>query len=784
MYSKDQHALAASDDNIETVWRSNLLIELLSNDVYSSAPQIVITSSPQFGKLLINDKTVEYIPNQPIETIDTFEYQLIIGNYSSNNAKVTIKLNNAISELQILEGDYIEDNQTINLRITTTIPVKENTIFAIERLVNQTSNFPIQHLTMEKGKTSVVLTSIITSNENAQYDSAQIFKVYSETNENLHGEISFNYLAVAKPENMFLSIKPNWYNKNSADLMVKERGLYMNWMNYPVWQIPENPAWSENPFNNNSWLLYYHSLYWLFAYEYAYDESQNEQYLALIGNTILNYLKNSPRDTPKSHMSWDDHTVSLRTDVISYFYNKYFKYIWNVTEKNQFFNSLDIHADELRKLLDNPVFKANNHAMFHALSLYNLTYAFPLRTINTDYRTRAIERIYELFEELIDTETGISLEQSTYYQFVAIDLFLQAKKLIKNLSGVDDPYINTSLKLMIDFSSHLIYPNNGAPSIGDSNFGYTNYVKTLSSYINESNIESEFFDYVISKGSAGQHLKKIIQSSKTGYVVIRPNNLSEWNQQSILFMDFGNTRHSHGHHDAMSFTFFSDNHELLIDSGGPYVYSEVGRKYFWSKLAHNTLIINNIETSLENAKLVKAECIELICYSIGQQPQNGNMHTRVIISLGDNKPNVYVFDHVKNQNLLNSYKLIYHFPPYAQIEQKNESTSVNVIYSPNKKIFIDVLSNSLLTSSIYYGYQDDKYKQGWVTPKYATEIPAPVVEFNTQNNNYWSLTSINQNGEPNDSVVQEVGDNFVIEINSKRFLIDFENTSEPTLSVY
>jgi hypothetical protein len=779
---KNRIELTATNDELITTWQENITISPLENDIFHTQPKIIITSQPKFGSIKINDDRLIYTPKSKTEISDTLEYKLTLGEDTSNQAKITLTLNNKIENFSIIEGDILEENQEININITTLLPVKEDTYFTLTRKIDEKDDdtFSIEDAFIPKGENSVNIKTSITAPDELKFNKNHIIRVKSNQLPDSNNKINYTYLSVASPDDMFLSIKGIWYNKASADLMLNQRGLVMSWMNYPVWNIPLKPTWAENPYNNNSWLLYYHSLYWLFAYEYAYNETNNSDYLKIIEDTILDYLQQSPRNNPKNYMSWDDHSVSWRTDVLSYFYTKYFKNLWNDTKKTLFLHALDIHADELRKLLDNPLFDKNNHGMFHALSLYNLTYAFPRRTYDTDYRERALERIYELFNNMVDTETGVSLEQSTHYQFVAIDLFLKAKKLIKNLSGVNDPYVNKSLTLMVDYSAHLIYPTGEAPTIGDSNYGHKNYVQTLSKYLENTGIESQYFNYVKSQGNSGAHLQKIFRSDKAGYTIIRPNNEGTWANQSILFADFGNKKYAHGHQDAMSFTLFSDGYKLLIDSGGPYVYLPPGRTYFWSKFAHNTLVINNEGNTLENATLIDSKCIENICYTIGQLIQNEQKHTRLILTFGKQKPNTYVFDYVE-ANKVNDYKLIYHFPTTAQLTSVN--TEVKINYSATKSIKISTLSNSELSLDEYNGYKTDEYKQGWITPKYAKEKPAPAIEFTAKNQNFWVLTSIKQKTiELKTSVTNENG-NFNIQIENSQILLDMASNDIPKIEI-
>lgn len=773
--------LESSPDTYSSHWNDSLVLDVLSNDTYSGEVSIEIVDEPLYGIIQIDNHKVVYYPHSKKKVSDSFSYKISSRSGVSNTSNVQIKIGNFVESVEfidLLSGQRvsnIQEFESYKVKMALSVSSDEDSYFHVIEEVENKSNLLVEQ-TLPSGER--ILEFDFTPSGKGEKKLRLIEQ--GGASDAVSYEIPFNYMATSDPENMFLSIKGIWFNKPSADLFLKKRGFVLSWMNYPVWEIPEKPTWSEDPYKNNSWQLYYHSLFWLFAYEYAYIEYSNEEYLDIIGDTILDYLAKSPKDNPKSYMSWDDHSVSWRTDVIAYFYNKYFNSRWSQEDKRKFKAGLTSHANELRELLDNPLFEKNNHGMFHALSLYNLTFSYPAISIDTDYKQRSQERIFELLENMVDVETGVSLEQSTHYQLVALDLFLTANELMYNLEGAENPELSSKLEKMIDFSAHIIYPNGGGPAIGDSNYGHTNYLNVLNKYIENKGLESQYLDYLNSKGIEGRKPERLFYSEKAGYAIFHQISDSEFDRQSILFSDFGKKKYAHGHHDAMSFTYFDDGEELLIDSGGPYVYLPPGRTYFWSKYGHNSLVINGEGSVLEDAKLIDTKCEKSFCYVMGQLVQHSILHTRAIIMVGEQSPSVYVIDYVSSEQL-SDYELLYHFPISSEVHLN--STITNIKLKNGKEYFMDVQSNLEMDVDIYKGIENNNVVQGWVTPKYAKKLPSPVISYKgSGSKESWLVTSVTKSSLENRVNVSVTEGVIHLKTGSFEIMLNMSDIKEPKIT--
>ncbi|WP_170309576.1 heparinase II/III domain-containing protein [Litorilituus lipolyticus] len=779
--------LIANTDIIEETWVNNLEIDVLGNDVYTGSVEIVIQNQTEYGSLEVKDNRVIYNVNTTNLKTDSFSYYLKQGRQTSAIANVTIELSNQVSNILLPQVNFLEEGNTYSVEVELFQPLFEDQNIILERMINGEVDhtFGTKKFFLQKGEDKLSISYEHYVDElPGDYRQEHTLIAYLEVNEKNKIEKKYDSIGTPNPDSLHQSIKTIWYNSKDYKSIVERRAFGLSWMNYPVWTIPDEPTWTENPYNNNSWLLYYHSLTWLYAYEYAYEVSGNVEYIEVIEKTLLNYLASSPQSSPKNPMSWNDHTVALRTDNLVYLYTKFFKKTWDDDTKSLFLSGVKEHAAELRKLLDDKRYFAHNHSMFHALSLYNYSFALPVESMNFDYRERAKQRMKELHEEMVDGESGISVEQSSAYHVGAIKLFATSNDLMSNLSGVYDEELKEGISKMVDFAAHLLYPNGGAPTMGDSNYGDITYLTRLNEAIENKGIESSFLDFVNSGGVEGESLQTILASTSSGYVLLRPEIDYNWHDQTVLFFDAGKKKHSHGHYDALNFTLFNDGESLLVDSGGPFIYTSAYRAHFRSKYAHNALIIDGVEEDINDSVLHDTECLPSICYTAGQITQRGTTHSRVIIATRDSKPMTYIFDHVRSSELHN-FELLYHFPVDSVIA--NHSSFDRVRLSSGTSFDVTVISSSDLHKNYYHGdgSVELQNKRGWVSPKYALELPAPVLEYSNYSKNYWSLTEINQTGTvSNFNIIKSSGsESFTIVAADFSISIDLTNVDTPIIQL-
>jgi hypothetical protein len=777
--------LLANNDGVTSLWSNALSIDVLENDFYEENAEVIITKQPLYGlAVVVSNNTILYIPNEDNEIEDEFSYYLKQGDYNSDAAKVSLSLMAKVSSVTLPEVDYLEEGYSYPINVLFSVPLLKDASLIVERYVDGIidNNYIQQPIIVEAGTKLLNWDYYLEIKESAgDYNQNHELVFYLDNAIIVKSSNTYLSQGIPDPDLMNVSTKPLWYNEIESNRIINNGQFVLTWMNYPAWDMPSELMWDEDPFNNKSWLLYYHSLSWLFAYEYAYNNTNDETHLDSISDAMFDYVIASPKSNPKNYMSWDDFTVALRTDNLLYFYNRYFKKIWDDSKREKFLSAMAEHAAELRTLLDSNLFFAHNHSMYHALSLYNYSFALPSESAAFDYSLRSKERMEELYEEMVDDSSGVSVEQSSNYHMGAIKLFSLSNELIYALSGTYNQALKPKIEAMIDFAAHLMFPNGGAPTMGDSNYGDTGYLTRLNRSLEKKGLTSDYLTYVNSKGEEGDVLENVFASEESGYAILRPEGVEDWQNQTVILFDAGKKRYSHGHDDALNFTLFTDGESLLIDAGGPFIYSRQERDYYRSKYAHNSLIIDSQKYDDVDASLVEAECLETYCYTIGEISQRGLNHIRVLLSTRNSAPVTYVFDYVRSP-MSHEFELLYHFPPDSEVIPG--STDDTIAYISGKKISVRTIASMPLTKQYYNGFGSaaDENKQGWVSPKYALEVPAPVISYNSNGKGYWSLTEINPSlvSEPAE-LTSEAGNKFKLTSNNLSITIDLSDPSKAIL---
>ena len=95
-----------------------------------------------------------------------------------------------------------------------------------------------------------------------------------------------------------------------------EQGQLRVWPNFETCQIPDDIEWVEDPFNNKTWKLYYHSLTWIYGLLWGYDNGLSSgRVLVDLVKSYCSHLVYHPQESDV--MVWDDHAAADRLSVLS-----------------------------------------------------------------------------------------------------------------------------------------------------------------------------------------------------------------------------------------------------------------------------------------------------------------------------------------------------------------------------------------------------------------------------------------------------------------------------------
>jgi hypothetical protein len=513
------------------------------------------------------------------------------------------------------------------------------------------------------------------------------------------------------------------------------RSLYFH--GFDRWDLPLENTWMEDPFHNKTWSLWYQCLTWLYLPSLNFEKTGDRKYLEQIRNYSLSWMKeHQDIDLPsKNTMSWDDHAVAYRSTLLIYIYLKYFQ-----SDKDwgdHFNKSITMHAQCLHEFLSEPRFYGNNHGVFHCFALLNIYSAIRYLDFPHFYKIDAERRLAELLHEMIDWDEGVTREQAIEYQYIGMELVDEVINFVDKFSLTNSELIS-GLKLlilkMIDFSINIRWPDNTLPAIGDTWLNWSGWsVSTLDILIKYSErypINQDSLKKLIGfRDSTSIKFPSVYAYPVSGVVMIDGGS-EKWS----LLLKGGPIVHSHGHNDHLNVQYFQGDSLILVDSGGPYKYSDPLREYFKSTRAHNILCLKGQDYFPYGILSEDLSFVMTDSYAhIGgvHRLSEHVFHVRNTIYILKSKL-LLVFDEVYSESAINvDVETYWHFSFDLNVSELTKNYADGVFVVANEKFHSNarIISNSYFSCEVVKG-QTDPDMQGWVTTKVGEMIPAPVVTIN------------------------------------------------------
>jgi hypothetical protein len=221
----------------------------------------------------------------------------------------------------------------------------------------------------------------------------------------------------------------------------------------------------------------------------------------------------------------------------------------------------------------------HNHAWFQDMTLIAAAQIMDNFPCAQRWLNIGIERLTDQINHLIVRDNGyaVFVENSIGYHD-GVQRILEFAGELVYFSG-QTTFFKKVANELIAWSAFLRYPNNKAPSQGDT--------FRISRQINNPDII---------KGKPYQQVQSIVLP-KAGYAIVKGNH----DELPFMFCMFASSlSKTHKHEDNLSFTFFFDGIEWFVD---PSFYSHEYTKdiplYLRSALAHNSIAIPNKHYSIE-----------------------------------------------------------------------------------------------------------------------------------------------------------------------------------------
>lgn len=525
-------------------------------------------------------------------------------------------------------------------------------------------------------------------------------------------------------------------------------GRFIEFANAGPWAVPDDPDWTENPFDNVTWLSYYHSLAWLQAPGRLYRERQEVARRDEVAGYLLDWIEQNPLQQPASIRSWYDHTVAWRTDAIVNLFEPVLLDALDAQGLDTVLDFLWHHGELLNRYLSDARFTGNNHNLFHALALYNLAVAFPEFRHAARWKEAAHARIGPLLNEMVD-EDGVSTEQAAGYHFLALGMFAAADDWF-NAQGDPLPTdVALSLRGMADYAALLPWPDGTLPPYGDTRYGARSN-QGLLEQLDARGAGSPQLRFVLTQGEQGLRPADLNIYPESGYAILRPSygEAGAWTDDLHVLFDLGAWRRVHGHEDALNVLVWGAGSPLLVEGGGPYVYRDLDRRGFMSAQAHNTVIVDERGYDADDLEPVDGRLLGSgdstgVSFVDAVHQQWGSVsHRRTVIVL---KPSLLiVVDRLTSHDgVSHDYDLIWHLAPGADATFSQTGTTSwkgAVATSAAATIGLSVAASGPLTHDVVEGQQDPPL--GWVATGILQREAAPVLRYRAQGGDSWFVTAI------------------------------------------
>jgi hypothetical protein len=515
-----------------------------------------------------------------------------------------------------------------------------------------------------------------------------------------------------------------------------ERQITLHTLPFPAWSVPTNPAWDEDPYENQSWTFWYHSLAWLKTPAYGFRTTGHEAYAEQVISYLFDWIEDNPRPEPASRRAWYDHAVAIRTDTMVSLHAQLLEGWLETPQREVLETSLHLHGRVLRAYMDSERFVGHNHNYFHALSLYQLATHFPELEGADEWRSRARLRISELMSEMVDPD-GVSTEQSASYQLIAISLFTRADAYLRQFGDGFGGGERDLLLKMVQFAALLIRSDGTGPPFGDT--AYRNNLEGRLRQLTTDDLLTPWAAHILAEPavrSPSNSPPDLVVLPHAGYVIMRPANQSG----SHLFADFGLERRVHGHWDQLAFSYFSAGLDVLVDSGGPYEYGARGRGQFMAPHSHNTVVIDGETSQSGDARLLGSHDDARVSMARGlRRSETGVVHTRSLIMLKEHDVLLIVDELSPDRAGQHQYELMLQLPPEAQVNTVPGGLEADLAGTTRANIALRASSEPEI--AVYQGLDGERWL-GWVTDGTRSRLPAPAVVARLTAGDAWLVSAI------------------------------------------
>ncbi len=564
---------------------------------------------------------------------------------------------------------------------------------------------------------------------------------------------------------IFKRIQPNSNSINIANKLVNNQ-LYVNKI-WPTYTFKGSLTWKEDPFKDETWRFYYHSLDMVGYLMNAYEKNHNQAYLKKAKWYIQSWMSANPSPSHQaSTAAWDDHSTANRVTNMIYFWH-YYKdsSIYDAKFNSSLMKMLQKHGDYLAD--DQHYTANNNHGIFQDRSLIELSLFFPKMKNSPYWYNKAMKRLMVHVQHDV-TSSGVHKEHSPSYQLVTLNLFKGIDQFITQ-HGKKNNQLRTTIEKMENYVAYLVKPDGTLPILGDS---------SVDSIYPLKNIISSKLKYAVTKGAQGVKPAGNAIYPDGGVAIFH----NMWGKNTPFYFLFTTAYHSnvHKHADDLSFLLTYGKTDYFVDSG-KYSYNEHEkyRKYFRSTLAHNTITVDGksyplTEGQVKKSKMSRYKNTSNYSYVTGSHTLYKGVTIKRTVVYFNNRNSILVRDVVQSPQK-HTYSEVFNIGKDVQVKSTNNKTFILKSKLENKQIEFKQLTKA----SKFKRYTGSTNPiGGWQSLEFNKKLPITQLQFTNQMKNMEYKYVINADSKLG---VQ----NFTVKSqgNSDLYTIEYKNGKHEKISI-
>lgn len=552
---------------------------------------------------------------------------------------------------------------------------------------------------------------------------------------------------------------------NSAPDAVKrkaDKAIAEGWSRrgYPAIHLNGDIPWGLANQNERSWNFYIHCWDMLDSLLATYSACGEERYLSPCIRIAIDWAQKygaAPASQPSSPFAWYDMAVGLRGYRLAFIIDAARKAQYlSKSEDLLLWQALDNHRSYLAD--DSNIVFHNNHGYYQVAGQLAMGRRFREKSIEmAEAYSQGQERILLMLDQQFAAD-GVHKEHSPDYHRMVYD----------TLNGLIAAGLITE-KRVVDFSKQIelalawfVLPNQRLANFGDSD--YRDMSRTAQEATRKW--QTPEMRWEVSKGETGERdHRSLARFDLSGYFIYRSDNRQTYIAQTAAFHS-----RTHKHADDLSFIWFDNGSEILIDSGrygylgkteqgsdlwnDGYWYSDPKRVYCESTRAHNCLEFDNKNYPRKGIKPYGSALGRSVLHSSGLiavetecRHFNGNRHVRVLVLMPGKW--LITFDwHHDNLKLSHNVKQWFHIAPEWHLEKNKQHFKASSRKTEKTiqiaSFFPDTIASDIISS------QSEPLYQGWWSPSEGQLLAADAFcyqQMNTSNGHIATIFSFSENLE-------------------------------------